>query len=144
MNFFFLVFTLAFVFDGPRKRELRRVPRLSFSLFFLPSTRASRSPSLISLSEKKRDAMTVDEPRRAGSSWHMRPSSSANSAAAAANGEQRSTTIPLVVSFPAGFYPPVSGWEAYEGGAGGQQLLVVARAVRRTRKGEAKKEREKG
>ena len=69
--------------------------------------------------------MTVDEPRRADSSWRMRPSVSA---AAAAAGEQ--STNPLVVSFPAGFFPPVSGWEAYEGGAGWQQLLVVARAVR--------------
>ena len=75
--------------------------------------------------------MTVDEPRRADSSWRMRPSSLSAAAAAAAsagNGEQSAN--PLVVSFPAGFYPPISGWEAYEGGAGGQQLLVVARAVR--------------
>jgi hypothetical protein len=71
--------------------------------------------------------MTVEEPRRADSSWRMRPSS-LSAAAAASAGEQSAN--PLVVSFPAGFHPPVSGWEAYEGGPGGQQLLVVARAVR--------------
>lgn len=66
--------------------------------------------------------MTVDEPHRADPSWHLRPS---GGSAAAANDQ---SPTPLVVSFPAGFHPPVSGWEAYEG-AGGQQLLVVARAV---------------
>lgn len=82
--------------------------------------------------------MTVDEPRRADSSWHMRPS---DASAAAAAGNDGQSVNPLVVSFPAGFHPPVSGWEAYEG-AGGQQLLVVARAVR-TEEKNGKRRREK-
>ena len=70
--------------------------------------------------------MTVEEPRRRLLVAH---------AAVVALGRRRrlcrrTIANPLVVSFPAGFHPPVSGWEAYEGGPAGQQLLVVARAVR--------------
>ena len=118
-------------FDSEKRKSIsERSSRLSqrtdpASLFFLLRARASRP--LVHSPTKKRETMTVEEPRRADSSWRMRPSS-LSAAVAASAGEQSAN--PLVVSFPAGFHPPVSGWEAYEGGPGGQQLLVVARAVR--------------
>ena len=117
-------------FDG-EKNKSTGAPRGSQGtkslLALLPPRNTSISVSSILSRSNKIDARTVDEPRRPEASWRMRPAAAA--AASAGNGEQ--STNPLVVSFPAGFYPPVSGWEAYEGGAGGQQLLVVARAVRK-------------
>lgn len=75
--------------------------------------------------------MTVEEPRV--DSWHLRPASTSTTTAAAASAaadkNNAATTTPLVVSFPSGFRPPVSSWEAYEGREG-KQLVVVARAVR--------------
>jgi len=123
-------FSTCIRFDGEKRKSIGEVlSALSTNgscLVLLPPQSTSISAPC-SLSHKKRETMTVEEPRRADSSWRMRPSS-LSAAAAASAGEQSAN--PLVVSFPAGFHPPVSGWEAYEGGPGGQQLLVVARAVR--------------
>ena len=124
------------VFSTAKKKSiairLAPVPRLfqPFPLsFLLVSTRASRS--LLHSPPPKNSAlktMTVEEPRR-DPSWRMRPAAAAGGDSAAATPESAAAP-PLVVSFPAGFHPPVSGWETYEGGPAGQQLLVVARAVR--------------